>query len=240
MSQSGSSSFAAVPFAAKPGAAKALIECALPLIADRPNARILDLGCGNGAVAISAASARPDITVTALDISPSNIAATTKAAEAAGVGGRVTAVCGDYLLMPSASYDLIISDSVLQLIGGSDDVLATHLARDLTERGFVVAATPIESFGNRLRVLLRRLWRPMPGSADTIVLALAALLYPQVPKDVLADRIPYLRVLPTRLYGPAMVQVFARHGLDVVRDTPWPSESAAKLTHSLIVWRRRT
>lgn len=200
---------------------------------------MLDLGCGTGALAIAAALERPDLRITAIDISPINVAAAAADAKAAGVDERVTVVCGNYLTMPAGKYDLIVSDSVLYLIEGSDEALASRLAADLKTEGFLVITSPIRSWTNRLRVMFRRLWRMMPATADKLVLSLARHIYPEVPADVLADRIPYLRILPVRLYGPSMIATFARHGLELSEIAALPSESLAKLTHKLIIWRRR-
>lgn len=52
-------------------------------------ARIVDLGCGNGALAVSAALARPGAGVIATDQSAGAVAATRLTAEAAGVAGQV-------------------------------------------------------------------------------------------------------------------------------------------------------
>lgn len=46
-----------------------LVEQALAQIKEHPNARVLDMGTGSGAVAISIALARPDVTVVATDVS---------------------------------------------------------------------------------------------------------------------------------------------------------------------------
>lgn len=232
-------SFDLTTFAAKPDTESRLLKRGLDLIADRPNANILDLGCGVGAVAIGAAIERQDVHVTALDISASNIAALKDAARNAGVIDRMTAVCGDYVTEQPKKYDLIVSDSVLNLLPCSDEVLASRLAGDLTPNGVLVVAMPVSVFSNSLRVALRKCWRLMPAVADRLVLALAKRVYPHLPTAVLADRIPYLRILPVRLFGPSMQAAFARHGLEVVENTLFPSESIAKLTHHLIVWRRQ-
>lgn len=232
--------FAAAGFAEKPGSSERLLAHALPLIASRSNAHILDLGCGTGATAIAAVKARSDLRATGIDISRSNVAAFTNAAALAGVSDRVITICGDYLTtsLTQTQYDLIVSDSVLQFIDGTEDALAARLARDLKPGGVLVAATAIQSIGNTIRVMLRRAWRMLPERVDGIPLALAQCLWPHVPKAILADRVMYLRVLPVRLFGPDMRAAFSRHGLDVERVEQWPSESAAKLAHALIIWRR--
>ena len=151
----------------------------------------------------------------------------------------MTAVCGDYVTEGPKKYDLIISDSVLYILACSDDVLASRLAGDLTPNGVLVVAMPVSSFSNTLRVALRRCWRLMPAVADRFILALAKRVYPLLPTAVLADRIPYLRILPVRLFGRSLQTTFSRHGLGVVENSLLPSESIAKLTHHLIVWRRQ-
>jgi trans-aconitate 2-methyltransferase len=86
---------------------------------------------------------------------------------------------------------------------------------------------------------LRRVWRATPASADRLALWAAQRLYPQFPKEAIAERIPYLRVLPKRLWGPRLAAVFARCGLRLIDEAPWESPSAAKPEHRLLIWRRQ-
>jgi SAM-dependent methyltransferase len=79
------------------------------------NARVLDLGCGHGAVAIMVAMRFPTATVTGIDLwrsidqSGNSIEATRENLELNGVGDRITLDTGDMtkLPYPDASFDLV-------------------------------------------------------------------------------------------------------------------------------------
>lgn len=60
-----------------------LVAAALPLIA--PNARVLDIGTGSGAVALAVAAERPAASVTATDVDPACIAVCRRNAERLGL-----------------------------------------------------------------------------------------------------------------------------------------------------------
>lgn len=216
-----------------------LVDKLLASLKGRRKPRVLDLGCGAGMLGISAALANPDAVVVALDISAANIGSARQSADRAGVGLRVQTVCCDFLTWYDGHFDAIISDSVLYLIDGSDDVVANRLAMMLKPGGMLVATLPIESTINTVRLLARRFWRLLPESMDRVPLLLAKTLYPHFPREALADRIPYLRILPIRLYGASLERVFLRNSLEVVEETVLKSLSTVKLTHSLVVWRRR-
>jgi trans-aconitate methyltransferase len=225
-------------FLAHSDTAMPLVERLLALIGDRPDPQLLDLGCGSGALAITAALGRPQLTVVALDISAPNINAAQHAVARAGVGDQVTPVRADYMTWSSSAFDIIASDSVLNIIDSSDAALAEKLAGNLKPGGFLVASMPIDSAANYFRVVLRHIWRTTPKIADRLAFGVARRLYPNLPSDILLDRIPYLRILPVRLCGPALIAEFARHGLELYANDPMDSPGAAKLTHRLFVWRR--
>jgi trans-aconitate 2-methyltransferase len=225
-------------FTSQSDAAPSLVEAALASVTQCANPLLLDLGCGTGAIAIAAAMQNAALRAVAIDISPANIRGARAAADVAGVGDRIETICTDYLAWDGRRFDVIVSDSVLQLIVGPDQTLAARLAADLASGGTLVATVPIENMANSLRYLLRRLWRLTPKAADGLVLAVGRKLYPAVPEKVIADRVPYLRLLPQRLYGRSLRDLFARHGLAVVSAEPSRNPSMAKPDHNLIVWRR--
>jgi trans-aconitate 2-methyltransferase len=230
--------FEATEFTSQRDAAPRLLAEALASLADRAAPVLLDLGCGTGALAIAAAQEHPTLRAVAIDISAANVRAARAAADAAGVGDRVETICVDYLLWEGRRFDAIVSDSVLHLIVGSDEKLAVRLAADLVPCGILVATVPINNSANSLRYMLRHLWRLMPQAADQLVLAVASKLYPHVPVKVIADRVPYLRLLPERLYGKTLRALFARHGLEVISERPSENPSIAKPDHCLVVWLR--
>jgi hypothetical protein len=71
------------------------------------------------------------------------------------------------------------------------------------------------------------------------LLALAKRLYPQFTTEMLEERLPYLRVLPVRLYDEALVAALVSAAFQRVAELQWPNASSAKLRHRVLVWRRR-
>lgn len=74
----------------------------------RADLRILDIGTGSGAIAISLAHARPDWQVTAVDISPQALEVTQKNAENNAV--QLNFIQSDVLDKVTGQFDLIISN----------------------------------------------------------------------------------------------------------------------------------
>ena len=75
----------------------------------RQASRVVDLGCGNGVLAVSAATLWPGADVVATDQSTAAVAATRLTAEAAGVSGRIEVHRGDALeAVPDGWADLIL------------------------------------------------------------------------------------------------------------------------------------
>ena len=201
----------------------------LPALEDR---RVLEIGSGSGETALYIRKARPLAQVTGIDFSPGNVAV----AQARASGSDVAFVCADYLDWQGGRFDLIAADSVLHLIDAPVERLAAKLAADLVPGGIVFATLPDARMLNRAHLLLRRLWRCMPAAADRVALAVALRLYPGLSREVLAERLPYLRLLP-RLFGLAEQRALAAAGLVLERNERWPGSSVAKLRHQLMVWR---
>ncbi len=90
-----------------------VVERALALVVSRDRAlRVLDLGTGSGAIAVTLATELPQAQVTAVDRSEAAVAVATGNAASAGVDGRVRVLLGDWTaaLDPGARFDLVVSN----------------------------------------------------------------------------------------------------------------------------------
>ncbi|MPS27090.1 MAG: peptide chain release factor N(5)-glutamine methyltransferase [Alcaligenaceae bacterium] len=90
-----------------------LVETALAHLRGKSSPRVLDLGTGSGAIAVSIALARPDAAVDATDLSPDALAVA--AANATRLGAAVTFRPGDWYgalngAAPAPTYDVIVSN----------------------------------------------------------------------------------------------------------------------------------
>jgi trans-aconitate 2-methyltransferase len=231
--------FSKLHFQSRGDVADSLSSYGLSLIAGRLGPRLLDLGCGSGAVAIAALGKRSDLSAVALDVSPHNIETTRAAAAVANVGDRLVAVCVDYAAWRGSPFDLIVSDSVLQLIETSDAELAGRLAANLASGAYLVATMPVASPANSVRILLRRVWQIMPPALDRLALLVARKIYPQFSSAFLVERLSYLRIVPVRLVNDRLLAEFERQGLHLVEQARWRSPSFAKLDHKVLVWKKR-
>ena len=96
-----------------------LVELALERLA--PGARVLDMGCGSGAIAVALAHSRPDAAVCALDVSAAALEVARRNAAANGV--RVDFIRSDwYGALQAQCFDLIVSNP--PYIAGGDPHLA--------------------------------------------------------------------------------------------------------------------
>ncbi|HEV2712374.1 MAG TPA: peptide chain release factor N(5)-glutamine methyltransferase [Gaiellaceae bacterium] len=87
-----------------------LVERCLELLAGVDEPRVLDIGVGSGAIALSIADERPDARVVATESSPPalEVAAANKAR--LGVDGRVELRLGDLLAGVDGPFDLVVSN----------------------------------------------------------------------------------------------------------------------------------
>ena len=99
----------------------------LPLPRTTPPLRALDLGCGTGATAVRLA--RLGIHTTLLDSSPAMLEIAKRAAQEAGVDGKIALEHGDAAqvanLFPAASFDIVLCHNVLEYVEDPRSVIST-------------------------------------------------------------------------------------------------------------------
>ena len=230
--------FESSTFVARSGGTAAFVAAVLARLPLRPEQRVLDLGCGSGDFALALQVRRPDLDITGIDISFHNVALARARAEPSAGQRRPTFIHADYLVFANGTFDAILADSVLHLIAGQEEILIGKLSRDLKPGGLLIATLPIRSIGNAALMLQRRIWQHLPRSVDTLVLGLARLMHREEASQALADRITYLRILPSRFLDEAFSSALSRHGLHLVSVDPWPRPSLFKPEHRMASYRR--
>ncbi len=98
-----------------------LVECALGRIADEGVVRVLDVGTGSGAIAITLAAERPNTEVTATDISEGALRVAEDNAMRLGVADRIRFERAD-LMGDNGPYDVIVSNPPYIKTGDLDDL----------------------------------------------------------------------------------------------------------------------
>jgi release factor glutamine methyltransferase len=88
-----------------------LVEAALQRLDHETDLRIVDVGAGSGAIAVTLAHALPQSRVVAVDLSPAALEVTGRNAQRHGVGDRVTLVLSDLLAaVDGTGFDVVISN----------------------------------------------------------------------------------------------------------------------------------
>ncbi len=109
-----------------------LVDTALDVLAQRPQARVLDLGTGSGAIAIALALARPGLDIVATDVSTAALRVAQH--NARRLGARIQLVAADWFAPVAGRFDLIISNP--PYIAAADphlDALGDEPRRALTD-----------------------------------------------------------------------------------------------------------
>jgi ubiquinone/menaquinone biosynthesis C-methylase UbiE len=106
-----------------------------------PGQRVLDLGCGTGALCVLVAQRQPDARVHAIDPDPRALARARARAARAGVAIEFAQGFGDQLPWPDASFERVLSSLVLH-----------HLTTD-EKRGALAEVHRVLAPGGRLLVL---------------------------------------------------------------------------------------
>lgn len=202
-------------------------------------ARVLDLGCGTGRLALRLIEALPLAHVTGLDISAANIRAAEQARAGHAAAERLHLTHADYLGFDGGPFDVVVTDGVLHLVPVDDATLIGKLAADVGPGGLLVVCMPHACAYNAAFAGARRMLRALRSRAlDRAIAAAGRLLHPEASDEMLRERIHYMYRPPERVMGPALAARFAAHGLHRVATSPMPSSSLAQLRHSVTVWRK--
>ena len=184
-----------------------------------PPRRVLDIGCGDGALLFYLADAFPDARLFGVDPSVGN-----------SRDDRVTFIRGDYLTVDAGQFDLVVASSSLQGIDVTTDVLVSKLARDVAPRGHLIHVTPYRCLYNSALNAVRRVLRPMRGRAtDRMILMIARMLHPDQPRARLLQRVDYMYLI-LRHDEDGLRAALERRGfvLDHVEDAPHTSVGQPK------------
>ncbi len=166
-----------------------IIEAALKLMPQA--ARLLDLGTGTGAIAITLLAERPDATGIATDLSPAALAVARENAERLGVAGRLTLLAGSWFAPVSGLFDIILSnppyipsgeiagldpevrnfDPALALSGGTDGldpyrIIASGAAAHLAAGGRVLVEIGAGQAADVERIFVARGFLPAGRHSD--------------------------------------------------------------------------
>ena len=204
--------------------------------------RILDLGCGTGALILALAETLPSASLTGLDISSASIGVAQLRRATHPAADRIVFDAADYLEYQAAPFDVIVSDGVFHLLPGPDERLFAKLARDLRPGGTLICGMPYDCAYNRVFAVVRRLLRPLRSSAtDAAILVVGRVLHGRSMDDAgLRERIQYMYTPPTRLETRELTAATAPAvGLHVVVQHPMRSVSLSQLRHRVTIYEKR-
>jgi trans-aconitate methyltransferase len=213
--------------------------CLNPEELDRPM-HVLEVGCGDGGQLARLAELLPQARLMGVDISEPNIRAAESRPVAESVRQRLDFILGDYRDMTLARYDLIISDTTLHLIPGSNDELFSKLASELKPDGRLVFTIPYRCLFNAMLSTMRRTLRLFRSRlTDRLILALAAKVHGNAhSREFLRERLHYMYILPCRYGSHSFAKALqSRHDLVAERALECAHSSLGKPKHRFYSFR---
>jgi SAM-dependent methyltransferase len=227
-------------FTTRVGSHGPVLNFALASYASETAIRILDIGCGDGDMLFQLAAHYPNAQLVGADLSPANIQIAKERSQALGLSERCEFLCGDYLGMPIAPANLIVSNSTLHLIEAPPLDLHRKIARDLVPNGILIASVPYECAYNSLLIFVRRIFRRLRGPlTDRLLEAIGnSLEGGKLSPEMMRERIVYMYIIPSFLAGPTFDRRLAQIGLRRERILPYPHASIAQPKHRVGVYRR--
>jgi len=197
------------------------------------------LGCGMGYLLREIGSVRQDAELIGIDISVPNI----ELARSYSNRSRdvyINYILADYMNVALEPFDLIVSDSTLQLISQTQHALFGKIAAEIRPGGFLLVTLPNHCFYNTLLLAFRTLLRRVDVPATRrLLLQMANLVYKGYPDNVLKDRINYQFVLPNLKVDLRLLNMlYQDFGFDLV----WSHDEdiiIGKLRHSLLCMVRK-
>ncbi len=137
-----------------------LVEAVLEHFGGEANARILDVGTGSGAIAVTLAHLLPQSRITALDISCTALAVARRNAQRHGVMDRVTLLQSDLLAsVASKEFDVVVSNPPYVAVG---EVLEPQVSGYEPHSALYAGPTGLEIYERLIpqarRVLKHRGW----------------------------------------------------------------------------------
>jgi trans-aconitate methyltransferase len=202
--------------------------------------RLLDIGCGTGALLFRLADMLPAAVLVGIDISPANIRAAKEQQAARTSAARLQFEAADYLEYRAEPFDAIVTDGVLHLVPGATTALIEKLARDLREGGVLVCTMPFDCAYNTVFAALRRVLRAVRFPwLDRRILQVARLVHSRdMDDDSLLERVDYMYIPPERMMGVQLAGCFASAGLKRAAEYPMDSTSPSQLKHGVTIFVR--
>ena len=169
--------------------------------------KVLDVGCGTGVVAVTAA--RAGAQVKALDLSPVLLERARWNADMAGVKIEFTEGDAEALPYPDASFDVVLSQYG-HMFAPRPEVVVAEMLRVLKPGGHIAFSTwPPELFIGRMFNLVGQYLPPPPGVAPVALWG-----DPNVVRERLGDKVTDLAFEREAMYIPALSPQHVRNSFE--------------------------